>query len=229
MSDLGEGIEEGPSGGPEKYEKQLSGTTGEKRAMTRGEDRSSEQDRAEAARAAATALHVAVRWARWPLLVLLLVPLPALAALLVLAPLIGGRSGLVIGVLAALGTGVVAVFGRRRHQYRVAAADREALEAEFFALTEPGLIADEALVQMRLAATGRRLFLLRRLKAIRALTNFPDHLQDKIGGYGYARWFLPPTVGASWGILVMHLWVWALSWPVLFLVITLWSAGTIGR
>lgn len=185
--------------------------------------------RRKGSRVLAVTLAQAVAIVRWPLLALLIAPIPPIIVLGATAPAIGGSDTWVLGGMALIGALVIVAFGLRRKRYIDAVKDREALADQFYAVTAPGLVPLEAIEQMRRVAEVAGLFLIRRLRAVWALLRFPDHMMDKVGDFDRARWFLPPTLGVSWLLFTAQLWLTILSWPLTIVAMLAWGAGVIGQ
>lgn len=184
--------------------------------------------RKKGTRVLAITLAQAVGIVRWPLLALLVAPVPPILVLAATAPAVGGSDTWVFGGLALIGALVVVAFGVRRRRYIDAVKDREVLADQLYTITEPGLVPLEAVEQMRRVAEVAGLFLIRRLRAVWVLLRFPDHLMDQVKEFDRARWFLPPTIGVSWLILMAQVWLTILSWPLTIVAMVAWGAGIIG-
>lgn len=148
----------------------------------------------------------AIRWLRWPSLLVLVVAL--------LAPVLLGALALtwqgwprVVGVVVALLALVPAVLlGRSRAGTLRAAENPDALVAELVVFTshvQGGLgILD------KLAAVTQRggVRLLARLKAVWDVLQIPNETLEHLDSQTHLRWVLPPRVGETWARLLATVW-----------------------
>lgn len=184
--------------------------------------------RTKLARGVAVTLRQAIRILRWPTALLLLVPVGPILGTAWIATRTSGWDRVIVLVLLVVGAGITLAWAVRRHRYRAAVQDVEALTTELRALLEPSMVTDEAVDLLREVAARGGILLLRRLRAVWSLITFSDHLMDQSKGYKLARWFVPPTLATSGVLLTAHLWVVALSWPVFLVMAVMLATGVIG-
>lgn len=148
----------------------------------------------------------AVRWLRWPSLLLLVVALVAPVLLGALALSWQGWPRLAGVVVAVLALVPALLFGRSRAGTLRAARDPEALVAELTAFTSH--VQGGLGIMDRLAAVTQRggVRLLARLRAVWGVLQLPGETLDHLDSQTHLRWILPPRVGETWARLLATVW-----------------------
>ncbi|QGG40240.1 hypothetical protein [Aeromicrobium yanjiei] len=178
---------------------------------------------AEVSVRAARAISVAVSVLRIPTAVVGAVPLPFIAATLVLGFLAGGSVGTVMVVLGVAMAAVSALFWGRRHRVMRAAADPDRLATELAILVSMSGRVEESRGALAAIAGGGGWRVMGRLRGVWQGTQMTARWIDGVGDLEHARYFAPPKIGTNISITVMALWL----IPISIVVTLLAAVGTI--
>jgi hypothetical protein len=166
----------------------------------------------------AQVITVAVRVLRLPTAVLLAVPIPFIAATLVLAAMAEGALrpvGLVVGLLMAA---VSAAFWGRRRRILAAVSDPKQLATELAIMVTLTDKVDEtrgALAQIG-GGGGARVF--SRLQGVWNGATMPGRWIEQVGDLPRARYFAPPKIGTTVTVTIAALWLVPVSVVVAIIV-----------
>ena len=174
----------------------------------------------EVAQRATSVIVLAVRVLRVPTFLLLVLPIPFIAATLLLAANAHGAGravGLVIGVAMAA---VSLVFGARRQRILRAVQEPTALATELGIAVSLSDKVDETRLALTQIAGGGGWRVLSRLRGAWSGVGMTGRWIDGVGDLPRARYFVPPKIGTTVTIAVAALWLVPISMLVtLFAVI----------
>jgi hypothetical protein len=180
----------------------------------------------EVAQRATAVIVLAVRVLRIPTLLVLIAPLPFIAATLLLAANTSGPGrtvGLVVGLLMAA---VSLVFGIRRHRIMRAIDEPSALATEFgIAVSLSGKV-DETRGALAQIAGGGGYRVLSRLRGAWSGVSMPVHWIEEVGDLPRARYFVPPKIGTTVTLAIAALWLVPVSVVVALLAVIGVLAGS---
>ncbi len=161
----------------------------------------------EAAQRATSVIVLAVRVLRIPTLLLLVAPIPFIAATLVLAANAEGAGrtiGLVVGLLMAA---VSLMFGLRRQRILQAVEEPKALATELgIAVSLSGKV-DETRTALTQIAGGGGWRVLSRLRGVWSGVGMTGRWIEGVGDLPRARYFVPPKIGTTVTIAIASLWL----------------------
>ena len=161
----------------------------------------------EAAQRATSVIVLAVRVLRIPTLLLLVAPIPFIAATLVLAANAEGAGrtiGLVVGLLMAA---VSLMFGLRRQRILQAVEEPKALATELgIAVSLSGKV-DETRTALTQIAGGGGWRVLSRLRGVWSGVGMTGRWIESVGDLPRARYFVPPKIGTTVTIAIASLWL----------------------
>jgi hypothetical protein len=177
----------------------------------------------EAAQRATSVIVLAVRVLRIPTLLVLIAPIPFIAATLLLAINADGLGrilGLVVGLLMAA---VSFAFGARRQRILQAVEEPTALATELgIAVSLSGKV-DETRTALTQIAGGGGWRVLSRLRGVWQGVGMTGRWIEGVGDLPRARYFVPPKIGTTVTIAVAALWLVPIS-----IVVTLFTViGTV--
>ena len=162
---------------------------------------------ADVAERATQVIVLAVRVLRIPTLLMLAVPIPFIAATLLLALNAEGAGrtiGLVLGVLMAV---VSFAFGARRHRILRAVEEPTALATELgIAVSMSGKV-DETRTALTQIAGGGGWRVLSRLRGVWNGVGMTGRWIEGVGDLPRARYFVPPKIGTTVTVAVAALWL----------------------
>ncbi len=161
----------------------------------------------EVAQRATSVIVLAVRVLRIPTLLVLIAPLPFIAATLVLSANASG-AGRTIGLVAGLVmAGVSLGFGLRRHRILRAVDEPSALATELgIAVSLSGKV-DEARGVLAQIGGGGGYRVLSRLRGAWSGVSMTGHWIDEVGDLPRARYFVPPKIGTTVTLAIAALWL----------------------
>ncbi len=174
----------------------------------------------EVAQRATSVIVLAVRVLRVPTLLLLVVPIPFIAATLMLAANAQG-AGRAVGLVVGLAMAAVSLaFGARRRRILRAVEEPTALATELgIAVSLSGKV-DETRLALTQIAGGGGWRVLSRLRGVWSGVGMTGRWIDGVGDLPRARYFVPPKIGTTVTIAVAALWLVPVSMIVaLFAVI----------
>ena len=161
----------------------------------------------DVAQRATSVIVLAVRVLRIPTLLVLVAPIPFIAATLLLAVNAEGAGrtiGLVVGLLMAA---VSAAFGVRRQRILRAIEEPTALATEFgIAVSLSGKV-DETRGVLAQIAGGGGYRVLSRLRGAWSGVSMPVHWIEEVVDLPRARYFVPPKIGTTVTIAIASLWL----------------------
>jgi hypothetical protein len=174
----------------------------------------------DVAQRATSVIVLAVRVLRIPTLLVLIAPLPFIAATLLLAVNAEGPGrtiGLVVGLLMAA---VSFAFGARRQRILRAVEEPTALATELgIAVSLSGKV-DETRTALTQIAGGGGWRVLSRLRGVWSGVGMTGRWIESVGDLPRARYFVPPKIGTTVTIAIVSLWLVPISIVVvLFAVI----------
>lgn len=161
----------------------------------------------EVAQRATSVIVLAVRVLRIPTLLMLIAPLPFIAATLLLAVNAEG-AGRVIGLVAGLLMAVVSfAFGARRQRILRAVEEPTALATELgIAVSLSGKV-DETRTALTQIAGGGGWRVLSRLRGVWSGVGMTGRWIEGVGDLPRARYFVPPKIGTTVTIAIASLWL----------------------
>lgn len=161
----------------------------------------------EVAQRATSVIALAVRVLRIPTLLVLIAPLPFIAATLLLAVNAEG-AGRVIGLVAGLVMAVVSfAFGARRQRILRAVEEPTALATELgIAVSLSGKV-DETRTALTQIAGGGGWRVLSRLRGVWSGVSMTGRWIEGVGDLPRARYFVPPKIGTTVTIAIASLWL----------------------
>ncbi len=150
---------------------------------------------------------LAVRVLRIPTLLVLIAPLPFIAATLLLAANASG-AGRTIGLVAGLLMAAVSlVFGLRRHRIMRAIDEPTALATELgIAVSLSGKV-DETRTALTQIAGGGGWRVLSRLRGVWSGVGMTGRWIEEVGDLPRARYFVPPKIGTTVTLAIAALWL----------------------
>jgi hypothetical protein len=181
----------------------------------------------EAAAQVSGPLTVALRILRIPAVLYGLVPVVPLIGIAWIAVGAEGWTRLVLLALAIAGAVFSVRLLHRVRQYWRAADDRAELAEQFTGLFDLMDVSLEILARFADLAERGGLRLMRRLRALWKVITIPDHVNDHIESFDRARWFVPPAIGETVGLLTVNLWLSIGSWAALLILLPLRATGTV--
>ncbi|MBZ2195796.1 hypothetical protein [Occultella gossypii] len=191
-------------------------------------ERDSERTAAyEAAAQVSGPLTVALRILRIPAVLYGLVPVVPLIGIGWIAVGAEGWTRLILLALAIAGAVFSARFLHRVRQYWRAADDRAELATQFTGLFDLMDVSLEILARIADLAERGGLRLMRRLRALWKVITIPDHVNTHIESFDRARWFVPPAIGETVGLLTVNLWLSIVSWAAFLILLPLRATGTL--
>ena len=180
----------------------------------------------EAAQRATSVIVLAVRVLRIPTLLVLIAPIPFIAATLLLAlnaDGIGRGIGLVVGLLMAA---VSFAFGARRQRILRAVDEPSALATELgIAVSLSGKV-DETRTALTQIAGGGGWRVLSRLRGVWSGVGMTGRWIEGVGDLPRARYFVPPKIGTTVTIAIASLWLVPVSIVVTFFAVIGTVAGS---
>jgi len=179
----------------------------------------------EVAQRATSVIVLAVRVLRIPTLLVLIAPIPFIAATLLLAlnaAGVGRAIGLVVGLLMAA---VSFAFGARRQRILRAVEEPTALATELgIAVSLSGKV-DETRTALTQIAGGGGWRVLSRLRGVWSGVGMTGRWIEGVGDLPRARYFVPPKIGTTVTIAIASLWLVPVSIVVAFLAVIGTVAG----
>ncbi|TDE95878.1 hypothetical protein EXU48_06350 [Occultella glacieicola] len=172
-------------------------------------------------------LTLAVRILRIPAVLYGLVPVVPLIGVAAIAAGAQGWTRPILLALAVAGAVFTAVFLHRVRQYWRAAEDKASLAAQFVGLFDVMEVSAEILARISALAERGGLRLMRRLRALWRVVTIPDHVNSHIESFDRARWFVPPAIGETVGLLTINLWFSVGAWVAFLILLPLRAAGTL--
>ena len=161
----------------------------------------------EVAQRATSVIVLAVRVLRIPTLLVLIAPIPFIAATLLLAINAAGAGraiGLVVGLLMAA---VSFAFGARRQRILRAVEEPTALATELgIAVSLSGKV-DETRTALTQIAGGGGWRVLSRLRGVWSGVGMTGRWIEGVGDLPRARYFVPPKIGTTVTIAIASLWL----------------------
>lgn len=161
----------------------------------------------EVAQRATSVIVLAVRVLRIPTLLVLIAPIPFIAATLLLAVNAEGAGrtiGLVVGLLMAV---VSFAFGARRQRILRAVEEPAALATELgIAVSLSGKV-DETRTALTQIAGGGGWRVLSRLRGVWSGVGMTGRWIEGVGDLPRARYFVPPKIGTTVTIAIASLWL----------------------
>ena len=161
----------------------------------------------EVAQRATAVIVLAVRVLRIPTLLVLVAPLPFIAATLVLAASASGTGatiGLVLGLLMAA---LSLTFGLRRHRIMRAIDEPTALATELgIAVSLSGKV-DETRGVLAQIGGGGGYRVLSRLRGAWSGVSLTGRWIEEVGDLPRARYFVPPKIGTTVTLAIAALWL----------------------
>jgi hypothetical protein len=161
----------------------------------------------EAAQRATAVIVLAVKVLRIPTLLVLVAPIPFIAATLVLALSAEGDGrvvGLVVGLLMAA---VSVMFGLRRQRILRAVEEPTALATELgIAVSLSGKV-DETRTALTQIAGGGGWRVLSRLRGVWSSVGMTGRWIEGVGDLPRARYFVPPKIGTTVTLAIASLWL----------------------
>ena len=180
----------------------------------------------EVAQRATSVIVLAVRVLRIPTLLVLLAPIPFIAATLLLAVNadgVGRTIGLFVGLLMAT---VSLAFGARRQRILRAIAEPTALATELgIAVSLSGKV-DETRTALTQIAGGGGWRVLSRLRGVWSGVGMTGRWIEGVGDLPRARYFVPPKIGTTVAIAIVSLWLVPVSIVVAFFAVIGTVAGS---
>jgi hypothetical protein len=180
----------------------------------------------EVAQRATSVIVLAVRVLRIPTLLVLIAPIPFIAATLLLALNADGAGraiGLVVGLLMAT---VSFAFGARRQRILRAIEEPTALATELgIAVSLSGKV-DETRTALTQIAGGGGWRVLSRLRGVWSGVGMTGRWIEGVGDLPRARYFVPPKIGTTVTIAIASLWLVPVSIVVAFLAVIGTVAGS---
>ena len=161
----------------------------------------------EVAQRATQVIVLAVRVLRIPTLLVLIAPIPFIAATLLLAVNAEGP-GRTIGLIAGLLMAAVTIaFGARRQRILRAVEEPTALATELgIAVSLSGKV-DETRTALTQIAGGGGWRVLSRLRGVWSGVGMTGRWIDSVGDLPRARYFVPPKIGTTVTIAIASLWL----------------------
>jgi hypothetical protein len=179
----------------------------------------------EVAQRATSVIVLAVRVLRIPTLLVLIAPIPFIAATLLLAVNadgLGRAIGLVAGLLMAA---ISFAFGARRQRILRAVDEPTALATELgIAVSLSGKV-DETRAALTQIAGGGGWRVLSRLRGVWSGVGMTGRWIEGVGDLPRARYFVPPKIGTTVTIAIASLWLVPVSIVVAFLAVIGTVAG----
>ncbi len=180
----------------------------------------------EVAQRATSVIVLAVRVLRIPTLLVLIAPIPFIAATLLLALNADGAGraiGLVVGLLMAT---ISFAFGARRQRILRAIEEPTALATELgIAVSLSGKV-DETRTALTQIAGGGGWRVLSRLRGVWSGVGMTGRWIEGVGDLPRARYFVPPKIGTTVTIAIASLWLVPVSIVVAFLAVIGTVAGS---
>jgi len=180
----------------------------------------------EVAQRATSVIVLAVRVLRIPTLLVLIAPIPFVAATLLLAVNADGLGrviGLVVGLLMAA---VSFAFGARRQRILRAVEEPPALATELgIAVSLSGKV-DETRTALTQIAGGGGWRVLSRLRGVWSGVGMTGRWIEGVGDLPRARYFVPPKIGTTVTIAIASLWLVPVSIVVAFFAVIGTVAGS---
>ena len=152
-------------------------------------------------------LVIAVRLSRIPTAVVLYLPIPFIAAILVLGIKGGGWFGLVLTVTGVVMAIISAAFWGRRRRIVQAVDDPDQLATELRQVFNLTGRVDDASDTVRELTTGDGWQVFGRLRTVWRGVTLPAQWMDQIGELHRARYFAPPKIGTTMSLTIVALWL----------------------
>lgn len=171
----------------------------------------------EAARRAVIVIVPTVRVLRIPTLVLLLAPLPFIAASAALGLSAGGAGGTIVTVVAALMALVSLAFGARRHRILRAVDDPEQLATELGIAVSLSDKVEETRGVLTAISGGGGVRTFSRIRGLWSGVSMTGRWIDGVGDLPRARYFVPPKIGTTVTVSLAAVWVVPMSMLLSFL------------
>ena len=181
----------------------------------------------EAAHRVAGVIAVAVRVLRLPTAVLLVVPLPFIAATLALGLVADGGVRILVLVAGLAMAAISAAFGTRRRNILRAADDPDKLATELGIAISLSDKVDETRGALERVAGGGGWRLFDRLKGAWGGVAMTGRWIDGVGDLPRARYFVPPKIGTTVTITVAALWLVPISVVVALFALIGTIAGSV--
>ena len=180
----------------------------------------------EVAQRATSVIVLAVRVLRIPTLLVLIAPIPFIAATLLFAVNADGPGrtiGLVVGLLLAA---ISFAFGARRQRILRAVEEPTALATELgIAVSLSGKV-DETRTALTQIAGGGGWRVLSRLRGVWSGVGMTGRWIEGVGDLPRARYFVPPKIGTTVTLAIASLWLVPVSIVVAFLAVVGTVAGS---
>lgn len=148
----------------------------------------------------------AVRWLRWPSLLLAVLVAGSAVTLLALSLSWQGWPRIAGAVVAVCVAVVVVFFLRQRAGTLKAAANPEALRAEITGFVASGMDKVELVEKLSALAQGGGLRFIPRLQAAWSISQLPSDVIAHLDEQEHLRWFVPPQISATWMWTVTTFW-----------------------
>lgn len=161
----------------------------------------------EVADRASSMIVVAVRLLRIPSVVVGAVPVPFIAATLLLGLLADGGLGIVILLVGVVMAGLNALFWGRRRRILQAVDDPERLATELAIMLAMTGKVDETRGALTQIAGGGGWRVLGRLRGVWQGTQMTGRWIEQIGDLPRARYFGPPKIGTTISLTLASLWL----------------------
>ena len=148
----------------------------------------------------------AVRWLRWPSLLLAVVVAGSAVTLLALSLSWQGWPRIAGAVIALCVAVVVVFFLRQRAGTLKAAANPEALRAEITGFAASGMEKVALVEKLSALAQGGGLRFIPRLQAAWSISQLPSDVIAHLDEQEHLRWFVPPQISTTWTWTVATFW-----------------------
>jgi len=181
----------------------------------------------EAAQRATQVIVLAVKVLRIPTFLVLVAPIPFVAATLLLA-LNADGAGRIVGLVVGLFMAAVSLmFGLRRQRILRAVEEPTALATELgIAVSLSGKV-DETRTALTQIAGGGGWRVLSRLRGVWSGVGMTGRWIEGVGDLPRARYFVPPKIGTTVTIAIASLWLVPVSIVVAFLAVIGTVAGSL--
>jgi len=169
----------------------------------------------------------AVRLLRWPTAAIVWLPVPFIAATLMIGLQADGVIGLIITGIAAVMAVIVAAFGVRRRHVLAAVEDPAALAAELRTMVNLTGRVEQAGTAFDEIAGGDGWNVLGRLRGLWRGASLPARWVEDVNRLPRARYFAPPKLGTTVTLAVAAAWLVPISIVVAILAAIGALAGSI--